>query len=195
MRRHPALVRATLTLTALVFVAAGCGDDSVDPKAEDASPENSSAAAATGDEIKGTGYTYNVPEGWATPAQKPPGFDPDSLAADQDDDDDFTDNVNVILSPAGEITPEQVETAGVQELESVKATDVTVEDRVTVAGSESAHLSAGMSLNSQNYTIDQFYVVGDGETFIVTFSFSPDVSAEDRAAVTGPTLASWTWTD
>lgn len=188
-----------LPLAALALLAAGCGDDASDKKADDknsADPESSQKEApATGAEISGTGYTYNVPEGWAKPSQPTPGFDPDSLASDTTDDDGFMDNVNVILSPAGEITPEQVETAGVAELEQAGATDVSAEDRTTIAGNESAHLKAGMSVGTNAYTIDQFYVSDDDQTFIITFSFSPDVSDEDRAAVTGPTLASWTWTD
>ena len=194
MLRTPALGLAALVL----LTATACGDDdsSSDGSAAKETPAaEGQAKAADGEEISGTGYTYRVPEGWGVPKQPTPGFDPDSFAADLTDDDGFADNINVVLSPAGEITPEQIEDAGAQELETAGASDVSVEDRVTVAGGESAHLRGDMSVGTRGYAIDQFYVSTTGKTFVVTFSFSPDIATEDRDAVTESTLASWTWTD
>lgn len=151
------------------------------------------AEPATGETITGDGYTYVVPEGWAVPEQSVAGFDPDTLAADLQDTDGFADNVNVLKSPAGLVTPDVVESAGVSELESVGATDITVNDRVTIAGSESAHLSASMTSEGTTYGVDQYYVSTDDQTYIVTFSFSDSVSAADRVATAESILVTWTW--
>ena len=171
---------------AVSLALAGCSS----PASSDA-PEPS-AAPATGNTITGTGYTFVVPEGWDVPTDVTlPGAD--VLAADLTDTDGFADNVNVVLSPAGEVTPEQVESLGVDELEGAGATDVAVGDRLTVAGSESAHLGAGLSSNGSDYLIEQYYVTHDGQTYVVTFSFSPTVSESDRDEVSESVLATWDW--
>lgn len=210
--------RALAALFALLLVA-GCSSDNGDGSDTADAPETSEgtsqeptqdaeptedaeeseptdeAPEASGELVSGTGYTYSAPEGWGTPEQQAPGFNPDSLVADLGDTDQFTDNINVILSPAGAVTPEQVETAGLAELEAVGATDRKVNDRVEVAGSESAHLSATMSMNAIEYAVHQFYATNDDQTYVITFSFSPSVSLDERAEAYGAALASWTWTD
>lgn len=201
-RFAPLAVTAAALATALTL--AGCSATTgtttpVDPSggaAPSAAPTAAQSGApepAGGSTITGTGYEYSVPEGWGDPGEVS-GFSPDSIAADLTDDDGFADNVNVILSPAGLVTPEQVESAGVGELQSAGATDVTVDPRVEVGGSESAHLSATFSSGGASYLIEQYYVSDAAQTYVVTFSFSPTVSTADRAAVTDPVLASWTFT-
>lgn len=180
-----------LVLVALLALAGCSSSPAVEAEPTDAADPGTSAA--TGDTISGTGYSFQVPEGWGEPEQEIEGFDPDAFAADLDDADGFSDNVNVILSPAGEVTPEQVETLGVEELEGVGATDVEIGDRITVAGSESAHLSAALASEGTEYVVDQFYVTADGQTYVVTFSFSPTVSDADRDEIAESVLASWTW--
>lgn len=210
-------MRTSLAVVALL-VLTGCSGTDDDTAAEEPTPASSSAAPTEeespsadetdesdenegdeadgeGDEITGTAYSYRVPEGWGIPEQEIPGFAPDSLAANLDDGDGFADNVTVVLSPAGEITPDQIENAGKDELEGAGAKEITVNDRVTIAGGESAHLTAVMSANDTSYTVDQFYPTQDGQTYVMTFSFSEELSADERAEVTEATLASWTWTD
>lgn len=184
--------------TLLVITACGSSDDSDSKKKEDAdasSKSQESAAPATGTEIKGTGYTYRVPEGWGIPDQKPPAFDPDSFAVQKEDKDGFTDNVNVVASPIGKIEADQAEQAAKQELETVGATNISVNDRTEVAGNETPHVSAEIAQGSVEYATEQFFVGNGEKMFVVTFSFSRDLAKEDRAKVTGPLLASWTWTD
>lgn len=148
---------------------------------------------ATGETITGDGYTYRIPEGWAVPDEEIPGFTPDSVAADLDDTDGFADNVNVILSPAGEVSNDLIETAGVDELEGGGATEVTVNPRVQIAGTESAHLTAKLSQSGTDYLIEQYYLTQDGQTYVVTFSFSDSVPASDRTALAESVLATWAW--
>lgn len=196
MLRTPLVTASTVLLLALT----GCGSDSDGSKASKGSSDSSSSekkdetAPATGTKIEGTGYSFNAPEGWDVPPNAN-GAQADSFAGDLTDQDGFADNVNVALSPSGAVTPEQIETVGVKELESVGASDVTVGERAEIAGSESAHLSASMKVGEISYVVDQYYLTRDDQTYVVTFSFSPDVSAADRATITDPTLASWTWSD
>ena len=187
-----ALPFAAVTVAASLALA-GCTSPGTSGPAEP-TPISSAPAVepADGDTISGTGYSFAVPEGWGDPGPIE-GFDADSLAADLDDADGFADNVNVILSPAGKVELDQVESAGPGELEGGGATDVSVEPRVTVAGEEAAHISANLASGDTSYLIEQFYVNSDDQTFIVTFSFSPDVADADRQAVTDAVLASWAW--
>ena len=184
------LPRLTLVL-ATALVLAGC---SVLPPAPDTDTEapTSDAAPATGELISGDGYTYNVPEGWGPPPQDV-SSGADTLALDLTDDDGFSDNVNVLLSPAGSITADQVEQAGPPELEDSGATDVEVRPRLAIAGEESAHLSALFTQGGATYQIDQYYPTHDGQTYVVTFSFSQTVSQGDREDLAESVLASWAW--
>lgn len=195
--RRPATALATLVLASSLALA-GCAtrEEPADDGGAQAptTPTGPEVAPAAGPKVEGDAYTFTVPEGWGFPPEAPAGYDASMFAADLDDiEDGFSDNVNVITSPAGEITPEQVETDGVAELEAANATDVTVQDRVTAAGTESAHLSAGFSAEGVDYLIDQYYLTDAGQTHIVTFSFSPDVAQEDRDALAASVLATWTW--
>lgn len=203
MTRTRTASAAALTLSAALLLA-GCGmsvspdsTGSGDAGGASAAPSTSAApevAPAAGETITGTGYSFSVPEGWGVPSQDVVPSQVDVFAADLTDvEDGFSDNVNVLLSPMGEITPDLVESAGVDELEASGATEVTVGDRVDVAGSESAHLSAMFEQQGVQYAIDQYYVTTDGQTFVVTFSFSPTVERAQRTEVAESVLASWTW--
>ncbi|WP_051551556.1 hypothetical protein [Nocardioides sp. URHA0020] len=194
------MIRALVTLAA-VLACAGCSGSSDEPTA---APSTSTSTGSTspsptpvaqGREISGTGYVFHAPRGWRQPSRSPSGFDLDSFAVDPADRDGFTDNVNVILSPAGDLTPAQAETLARRELAAGSFEDIVVQDRVDVSGSETAHLSASASTNGTDYAVEQFYPTNDGQTFVVTFSFSADLAGSERAKVTDSVLASWAWTD
>jgi hypothetical protein len=190
MRLHTSLAAVGLA-AALTFSLAGCFAPSPSPSTGESAPPASTVDPATGDTISGTGYTYNAPEGWSVPPSLPNGVD--TVSADLADADGFTDNVNVLLSPAGEVTPDQVESAGVSELEGAGATNIEVRPRITVAGSESAHLTAKLSSGGATYLFDQYYATNAGQTYVITFSFSDTESQADREALAESVLASWTW--
>ncbi|CAN7228147.1 hypothetical protein LJR186_000850 [Microbacterium foliorum] len=192
------LVAASLVLTGCSFSTTESSTSTGEEPAESSAPstqESTSldAAPATGETITGDGYTYVVPEGWAVPDQEIAGFSPDTLAANRQDTDGFADNVNVLESPAGLVTPDLVESAGVTELEGAGATDIVVNDRVTIADSESAHLSASMTSEGTTYSVEQYYVSTDDQTYVVTFSFSDTVTPDERQAVAESILVTWTW--
>ncbi|SIN77281.1 hypothetical protein [Agromyces cerinus] len=188
----PRFIAPVALAVAASLALAGCssnpGNDS--PSASEA--QEPTAAPATGVTIEGSGYAFVAPEGWEVPADfSLPGAD--VIVADLTDSDGFADNVNVFLSPAGELTPERVESMGVVELEGAGATEVTVRERIAVSGSESPHISAGLSSNDADYLIEQYYVTQDGQTYVVTFSFSPTVSQPDRDELSESVLATWDW--
>ncbi|MDF2580708.1 hypothetical protein [Microbacterium arborescens] len=212
------MIRTKTTTSAALLVSAalllaGCGGQADDTAASGdagASPAPSSStsssapaasapdvAPASGETITGTGYSFSVPEGWAVPEQAVPGTERlDVFVADLSDPTAaFADNVNVVLSPEGQtVTPEQIEKDGVEQLETqAGATDVAVAPRTVIAGGESAHITASVTQQGATYNVDQFYASDGDRTYVVTFSFSPEVSEADRAAVYDSVLASWAW--
>jgi hypothetical protein len=201
MTRRLASLSTLAGAAALALTLAGCGvvapptgtDTGTDTETgTDNGNTDISAAPATGVLIEGDGYSYHVPEGWDVP-ESAAGFDPDTLAADLTDTDGFSDNVNVILSPAGEIGVDDIERISPPELESAGATDVALQPRVTVAGSEAAHVTARFSAQGTTYWVEQYYPTNAGQTYVVTFSFSESLAAGDRVAVAESVLASWSW--
>jgi hypothetical protein len=198
----------TFLASAAVLACTGCGATSTVDRSADAADDATTSptwqkkwrnpqqrpAGAQAPTITGTGYTFRVPKGWGLPPQPIPGFDPDSVAFNLRDQDSFADNINVLLSPVGPLTPSQVETDGRKELAAFGAKDVHVGSRTTIAGSKSAHLSATMSLNGTPYRVEQYAPTHDGQTYVVTFSFSAGGSIIARAALIDSILATWTWT-
>jgi len=190
MRLHTSLAAVGLA-AALTFSLAGCFSPAPSPGTGESAPPASTTDPATGDTITGTGYSFNAPEGWVIPGSAPAGVD--TVVADPADIDGFTDNINVLLSPAGALTADQVEVAGPAELESVGATNIEVRPRLNVAGSESAHLTAQLSSGGATYLFDQYYATNADQTYVITFSFSDTESQQDRETLAESVLASWTW--
>ncbi|MFD3443579.1 DUF308 domain-containing protein [Microbacteriaceae bacterium 4G12] len=141
--------------------------------------------------ITGDGYSYSVPAGWGVPENAP--ADVDTFAMDLTAPADWADNVNVVISPSGVVTADDVESAGVDGLEDGGATDVMAHDRVTVAGSESAHITASFDFDGLEYDIHQYYLTRDDQTYIVTFSYSKSVAEADATRVAASVLTSWVW--
>lgn len=182
---HRTGIVAILLAAALSLV--GCAGTSMDesttaPKGE----------VAAGETVTGGGYSFVAPEGWGVPKDMPE-LGADTLVVDSNDTDGFADNLNVVVTPGGEVTPEQVESDGISELEGAGATEVAVGVRLTVAGSESANLSALFSSGGTEYRIRQYYLTNNGQTYVVTFSFSPAVSEADRDDLAQSVLATWEW--
>ena len=188
---------------AAVLALAGCAGGGSTTTSEESSSGGSSApesgvrqldaAPASGTTITGDGYSYSVPEGWDAPPEQAGTAQADTLAADLNDTDGFADNVNVLKSPAGEVSADDVETLGVDELETAGATDVQVQERVEVAGSESAHLSATLTSANGEFVLEQYYLTEGGQTYVVTFSYSPTVDQTERTATAESILVSWSW--
>lgn len=152
------------------------------------------AEPATGMEVVGDGYSYSVPEGWGDNGFDASAFGADTFVFKLDDADDFIDNINVVKSLTPLRNADAIEGAAKAELESSdQVTDVAVRDQVTVAGSEAVHLSATFSVEGSTYLTEQYFLTHGTAAWVVTFSFSTDVSEADRKSVTDPVLASWSW--
>ncbi|MFJ6677604.1 hypothetical protein ACIQLK_00590 [Microbacterium sp. NPDC091382] len=162
----------------------------VETPAPDADAEFSPAA---GDTITAEQYSLTLPEGWGFPDGAPEGFDETTFAADLRIEDGYRDNLNILVSPGGEVTSEQVEETAVAQLEEAGASDVRALERVTAAGSESAHLTARVGQGETSYAIDQFYLVDAGQTYIVTFAADVDKPQAERDALALSVLATWQW--
>ncbi len=117
----------------------------------------------------------------------------DTVAADSAPTGPFASNINVVLSPSGAFTPDNVEAAAGAELEAAGATGVEVLDRVTVAGSDTAHVTAVLTVSDLTYRIHQYYVTSDDQTYVVTFSAAEDLPDEQTTALAESVLATWTW--
>ncbi|MFG6501899.1 hypothetical protein [Microbacterium sp. P05] len=187
MRRTP-----ILATVALALVLAGCSSPAQTESTTD-DGSSSSVPAATGDRLDGDGYSYNVPEGWGIPegTEIPTGVD--TAAADVNDTDGFADNINVVINPEGDISPEDIETAAAQQLEGSGATEVEVGERTEIAGAETAQITALLESGGATYRIDQYYPNHDGQTYVVTLSFNETVSEADRDEIAQSVFATWEW--
>jgi len=203
-RRVAALaIVSTLTL-------AGCGgsdggsDDSSDndssssattdaPDSDDSdSDSGSDVDAATGDVISGTGFSFNAPEGWTDAKDVLPTAL--AVAANRNDSDGFSDNINVIEDKTiVGVDRDDLEKAVKRVLEGVNAQDVTIKDPVEVDGEEAVTVAAVLEQNGTKYRTEQFAVSHDGKGYVVTFSFSDTVSEDDREDLTDSVLETWKW--
>lgn len=191
--RSQALAAASL-LTVLAL--SGCGGSDADPAAKD--DKTTSAApdveAADGKRITTDDYSFNAPDGWDEPKSPPSGFDFDAAVLDPDDKDGFADNINVIrVDPAPTDDLEAFEDGSVKELEDAKYTDVALQPRQKVDGTTAIHLTSAGKQNGIDYALNQFGILHEKVIYIVTFSFSADVAADDQEDLAQSVLASWKW--
>ena len=165
------------------------------PTADGSASPSASVEGATGELIVGSGYSLNAPEGWGVPPDAPAVADVyviDEEAAATT----FTNTLNVILGSATGETIAEVEAHGVAYLEGpVGATKVQVRPRVTIAGAETAHISAQLSRRGITYWTEQYPLAHTGIAYTITFSFGETVPQADRESLAESVLATWTWAD
>lgn len=151
-------------------------------------------AAAGGETITGTGYSYSVPEGWGYSADlESAAAGTDTFAVDLTPSGTFADNVNVVITE-GEGAIEVFESAEyLAQLESLGAVDGQVHDRVSLDGVEAAHTSATMGAEENPYLVDQIAASRDGSTYVLTLSFRTESTPEERAAAMDVVVSSWVW--
>lgn len=190
--RHRTSLATGAIAAALTFALTGCFSPPA-PTADGSAPPAISVDPATGELIEGTGYTVNAPEGWAVPPDAPPAADI-YLIDEETTADGFTNTLNVIPGPDPGDSPAEIETNGVAYLENVVgATEVEVRPRVTIAGSETPHISAQLTKQGTTYRTEQYLLADAGLVYTITFSFGETVSQEDREALAESVLATWTW--
>jgi len=195
------LARSASVLAVLALALAGCGGSDDDKPTDETSSSDVAeidADPADGDTIKADDFSYSVPEGWedASDLDIAKGLPASavSLSMDLTDTDGFVDNINILrIDPAPVTDLGKLEDASVRELETADTTDVKVGDRVAVDGSPAIHITAGMTQMGASYLVEQFNVIRDDVSYVVTFSFSTDVTQADRDEVSQSVLASWQW--
>lgn len=182
-------MRTTLRTSALLIAAAliltGCsgGPDVL---------EEAEIAPATGPVISGNGYSFTAPEDWEqADASIAPGTD--VVVWDTAETGDFSDNANVVISPAGLVDLERVEQATAAELEEHGAEHVTIKDRLTLNGVEHTHVAARMTEQGITYVAEQFALNSDSQTYLVTFSFDESVPEANRIELAKSVLVTWSF--
>lgn len=188
-------LRLIAALAASSVVLVGCGSDP-EPKTASSSDPGSEAPApdgAGGTEIAGEGFTFNAPEGWREDdGSNVPSIAFLALAVDPDDADGFADNVSVIEDPTVvDIDAEQLQDALENVLERV-ADDVRFGDPIEIDGEPAAVVLATYD-TAPGYRTMQHVVSHDGSGYVVTYSFSDDVSEDDQRALAESVAATWSW--
>lgn len=184
------------------LVLAGCGggntsDNSADKattaKKTSAAPTAPSVKPADGITLRTSDFSYRVPRGWKDIGELLPSAV--SVAGDATDTSDgFTDNINVMrIEPAPVTDPGELENASIRELKGIQAKDLLVLDRQEVDGSTAIHVLAGVSQRGTDYTVEQFNIIHEGVAYVVTFSFSPDVTKDARTELSQSVLTTWKW--
>ncbi len=191
--RSRALAAASLVT---VLALSGCGGSDTDPKRpkqEARSTASADPAPASGKKISTIEYSFSAPKGWDE-KRDVPGFDFDAAAANPDDKDGFADNMTVIrVEPSPVDTIDDLEDGSRRELEGIGAADIKLLDRQKVDGVDAAHLTSAASQNGRDYLVNQLAILKDRRIYVLTFSFSPDVTAAQQDRLVQSVIASWKW--
>lgn len=194
MRSRDLAVASVFVVLSLVFTGCSITGSASESTGSSASPDTErDERPAAGETITGFEYSYVVPDGWGEPTTAASSPAPDSVAANLEDTDDFPDNVSVFALDSGKAETSLVERVQVDQLKAFGATGVTVNDRVTVAGSESPHLTITGTEQGKSFIAEQYYVSTDDQTYIVTFAFSETVGSAERVKIADSVLATWKW--
>ncbi len=185
----PRLSRPAAVFAVLALGLAGCG-----AKNAEATAKGPAATPATGTTITSKYFSYKAPEGWEKPAKSFPGLV--GVAGDTNDHDGFTDNINVVrIAPATILGTKAIETASVKELKSAHATHIETLAPQDIDGDDAAHVTSVGALTKGTYIVEQFAVVHDKASYVITFSFSPDVPRARQSELSQSVLATWHWAD
>lgn len=190
--RSPAAVAAVLvaTLAACTGTGPGTGTDRSPAPTIETSTTPLSAEPAEGSMLSNDDFSFAMPEGWAESEQTRA----IALAIDLEDHDAFPDSINVVTddSVVG-IEGAELEEAAEQILADVSATHITTKEPVQIDGEQAVHTSAYVELSNPKHRVEQYVVVHDETGYIVTVSFSPDVPAAERDALSESILTTWRW--
>jgi hypothetical protein len=189
------LARSVATVAILLAIT-GCGGGSGSEEDVTTSPASEreastlSAAPADGATISTDDFTYTVPKGWEQSDQSTAL----SLAIDLQDKDGFSDNLNVVRdNTVVGVKGDELEEAIEKVLTGVRAADITTKDRIQIDGEEAVHIGAVFETNGKKYRTEQYALGHDDSGYVITFSFSPDVTAAQRDKLSESILATWKW--
>ncbi len=196
---------AALIAPVLALSACGGGDDDSSSSDSPSSSESSGAPEggetealttepATGEEFGDDAFTFNAPEGWETP---PGDLAPQALvfAAAVGDSDGVADNVNVVaenqLASIDDLG-DRAEAAKAG-LEGADAKEIEIGEPIELDGEPAVTVTSLFNLNGNEYRTWQYAATRGEDGFVITFSFSKDVSAADQQAIAESVAASWSW--
>ncbi|KQY56095.1 hypothetical protein ASD11_16660 [Aeromicrobium sp. Root495] len=187
---------AAVALTAsLALTACGGGDDK--KSSDDTSGDSkATAAAATGAEQSADDFTFNAPDGWeAKDASAMPSVNFEVLAADPNDKDGFTDNVNVVSDPAIANFQDLDDRADAAKkgLAMLSTENMKVEDPVSLDGDDATVISYTAKVGSNKIDQRQYYVAHGDNGYVVTFSYSEDRPDAEQQEIAESVAASWSW--
>lgn len=191
-------LRRLLVLPLLLMAAllVGCGSD--DSDSSDSSSERDSQSDKTDepeenrDDAVGTDdFTFIPPDGWDDISDEVTGAD----IAYRDDEvvNGFSANINVIKTPGTKKSVEDLQEAGIAQLEGEGFEDVAADDPYEVDGEESPVVTSLATQQGVTYQTRQYYAQHDGAYYIITFSFSPDVDDDEVVEVSESIIDTWRW--
>lgn len=177
----------------------GCGSDDSEPDSSNDSSERDSTDDTSDeqedenrDDAVGTDdFSFIPPDGWGDISDEVSGAE----IAYRDDEpvNGFAANINVIRTPGQKMSVEDLEEAGIAELERAGFQDVAADDPYEVDGEESPVVTSLASRDGATYQTRQYYAQYDGAYYIITFSFSPDVDDDEVVDVSESIIDSWRW--
>jgi hypothetical protein len=190
------LSRSIAVLSMILATLAGCGAGSDSDPSGGTPAATSTVKPASGSTIKAADYSYVVPKGWrGLDPESIPGFKFDSVARSAKVTKGFADNINVlVIKPAPAKDLDTLEDGYIKELEVLSnATDIDTQDRVDIGGESAVHISAAQSQGKLKYRTEQYGILRDGQSYVVTFSFGTGVSESERNRVAVSILTTWKW--
>ena len=195
-------LRRLLILPVLLMAAllVGCGSDDSDSDNSGSSSERGSKDDPTDepeedrDGAVGTDdFTFIPPDGWEDISDEPTVAQAEIAYRDDEPVNGFAANVNIIKTPGQKMSVEDLEAAGIAELEAGGFDDVAADDPYEVDGEESPVVTSLASQQGITYQTRQYYAQYDGAYYIITFSFSPDVADDEVVEVSESIIDSWRW--
>lgn len=200
-------MRSRRTATALVLGLAlaltGCGKaeepSKKDPSSAPTSPSAPPVEPATGPALKGTGYTFHLPQGWVqrTLEYKRAEKELEVAGGTAPDATGIANAVKVRITDAKVDEPdaaqlEEISKTVTKELKTL-IPQLVVNEPTEIDGQPALDHEGPAARGGQQYYIHQYIAFKDGKAYAITFQFSRVVTGTQRTAIVAPVLASWTW--
>lgn len=193
------MVSRLRTAAVLAFVAlalAACSSDSTPTPAPSASASASGSAGPSASPTPGTlvgrdAFAVTVPDGWV---EQPDAGGALLLAVSDEAVDGYPTNVNVVEDPTlAQVAPEQLEEVRQAPLTASGATQIKAVGDYEVDGDQGVQITYEQNVRAIAVRSDEVTVTHGDTGYIVSFSFSPSVSRDDRDAVIASVMDTWTW--
>jgi hypothetical protein len=136
-----------------------------------------------------------MPKGWVNLTRKMRKDQPslDVAVGNEIRTDGFTDNLTVTLTPTGAADARSIDEVAEQILAAVRdrAPTYAIRPNTSVAGVPAAHLSGMYADGKRRHWLEQFVVVGNEQTMVISFSLAPGSTDKERTRLINRVLKSW----